>query len=150
MATIRRIEVGEAPRVRELYRALTAELARRYPEDRIGISEQGVANVETQFRVGPVHQDVLTLAEVDGELVGLATGEITRSGYLPCVAGEVGVWVLEGHEEDASALARAAIAWLRERGARTVFHSDDVNHHDRALWEALGFELDVMRFSLYD
>ena len=149
--TIRRISADEAPRVRELYRALTAQLAREYTEDEIGISEQGLSNMETQFRVGAVHQDVLTLiAEAADEFLGLGTGEITRSGFLPGLSGEVGVWVLGGHEALAPELARAVIAWLRERGVGVVVHHGDAHHHDRELWESLGFELDVVRFALYE
>ena len=150
MATIRRITVDEAPRVRELYRALTAELARRHPDDKIGISEQGLSNMETQFRVGAVHQDVLTLiVEADGDFVGLGSGEITRSGFLPGVSAEVATWVLEGHEALEAELAEATVAWARDRGAGVIVHYDDPHDHNRDLWESLGFELDVVRFSRY-
>ena len=148
--TIRRISAAEAPRVRELYGALTTELARRHPEDEIGISEQGLSNMETQFRVGAVHQDVLTLvAEVDANFVGLGTGEITRSGFLPGTSAEVGTWVLEDHAALEPELARATVSWARERGARVIVHYDDAQHPNRGVWEELGFELDTVRFSLY-
>ena len=58
---IRRIGAEEAPVVRELYRAMVAEAAERHPDEGIGISERGLDNLETHFRVGAVHEDVLTL-----------------------------------------------------------------------------------------
>ena len=149
--TIRRISADEAPRVRELKRELTAELARRYPEDRIGISKQGLSNLETLYRVGAVHEDVYTLvAEVDGKLLALATAEVRRSGSLPGVAGEIELLALERAGADAvEALAREAVRVLREAGARVILRYDDAQHPEREPWESLGFKLDTVRFSLY-
>lgn len=152
MTTIRRIRVAEAAVVRELYARMVAEQAARHPEDEIGISEAGLDNLETSFRLGAVHGDVLVLvAERDGELVGFLAAEITRSPALPCTAGEIAeVWAA-GEDGDALRLelVRAAVDALRERGVGPVFHPEDAEHTDRAFWRALGFEPDVIRFSLY-
>jgi len=151
MANIRRIRVDEAPAVRELYRESVLEAAERHPEDRLGISERGLDNLETQFRLGAVHEDVITLvAEEDNKLVGFVLAEVTRGRSLPGVAGEVAeLWIRPGYEQLREELARAAVALLRERGAGAIFHTDDAKRPQREPWESLGFEPDVVRFSLY-
>lgn len=154
MTTIRRVRVEDAPRVRELYRAAVQEAAERYPEDRIGISENGLSNLETQFRLGAVHEDEATfVAEEDGDLVGFVTAAVTRGRALPGVAGEIEeLWVQPGvrRAELERRLAETTLAWLRDRGARAIFHTDDATHPQREPWQTLGFEADVIRFSLYD
>ena len=95
MVKVRRIRVDEAPLVRELVRTATEERARLHPEDRIGISEQGLVNLETQFRLGAVHEDELTLVAVDDDkIVGFLCAWITRGRATPGVAGEIDwLWV---------------------------------------------------------
>jgi hypothetical protein len=152
MTTIRRIRVEEAHAVRDLYARMVADAAAKHPEDRIAISERGLHNFETYFRLGAVHQDVITLvAERDGELVGFVLAEISRSGAMPCVAGEINELWTSGPEDEAlrGELAREAIDALRERGAGPIFHLEDAAHTERTPWEPLGFEADVVRFSLY-
>jgi predicted N-acetyltransferase YhbS len=154
MVEIRRITVIEAPRVRELVRSATDELALSYPEDDIGISEQGLDNLETQFRLGAVHEDEATFVAAEGErLVGFVAAWITRGRATPGVAGTVDwLWVQPRGDRDAlrRELATTAIDWLRQRGARTILREEDAEHPDRELWEGLGFEGDVTRFALYD
>jgi predicted N-acetyltransferase YhbS len=151
MATIRRMRVEEAPAVRELYRQALLEDADRHPDDRVGISEQGLDNLETHFRVGAVHEDVITLvAEENEELVAFVLAEVTRGRSLPGVAGEVAeLWVRAGGEGLRGELVREAVRMLRERGAGPIFHSDDARHPEREPWERLGFVPDVVRYSLY-
>jgi hypothetical protein len=48
------------------------------------------------------------------------------------------------------ALARGALELLRDGGARVIFHTEDAHLPEREPWESLGFEADVVRFSLYD
>jgi hypothetical protein len=149
---VRRIRVDEARTLRELTRALTLGLARRFPEDRIGISEEGLDNLETYYRLGARHQDVLVLvAEDDGEIAGFVDAVVSRSGGLPGVAGEVGdLWVRpDAPAVTAEALVAGAVRELRARGAGPIFHLDDATRPAREPWESLGFELDVVRFSLY-
>jgi hypothetical protein len=153
MTTIRRMRLDEAPILRELTKQGVARLAQAYPEDRIGISDQGLDNLETMYRVGAAHQDVITLvAEVDGRIVGFVDAQVTRSGGLPGVAGEIGdLYLDEGVEpEVAEALVREAIGMLRERGARPIFHTEDAERPEREPWEALGFQADTIRYALYD
>jgi len=151
MATIRRIRADEAPLVRELYRTCVLELATRYPEERIGISDAGLSNLETQFRLGAVHGDEATfVAEVGGEPVGFVCASVIHGRALPGIAGEIHELYASGDAELELALAKQAVEWLSERGAGLIFHSEDVTHPQREPWESLGFEADVVRFSKYD
>jgi hypothetical protein len=151
MASIRRIRIEEAPAVRELYRRSVLEAAERHPEDRIGVSDDGLGNLETHFRLGAVHDDVITLvADEDGDLVGFVLAEVVRGRSLPGVVGEVAeLWTRPGDEGLRAELAREAVRLLRDRGAGPIFHTDDAKHPEREPWESLGFEADVVRFSLY-
>jgi ribosomal protein S18 acetylase RimI-like enzyme len=153
MTTVRRIRVDEAAALRDLTRQATAELAVRFPEDRIGISERGLDNLETHYRLGAIHQDLIVLvAEHDGRLLGFVDAEVERGKSLPGITGTIGdLWVSEEAEDGvAESLVREAVRLLRERGAGAIFHTEDAAHPDREPWESLGFEADVVRFSLYD
>jgi predicted N-acetyltransferase YhbS len=153
MTTIRRIEVEEARLVRDLTRQSIDELAARFPDDGIGISERGLDNLETLYRLGAVHDDVIVLvAEQNGRIVGFVDAEVKRGRSLPGAAGEIGdLWVsADEPPEVAESLVSEAVRLLRERGAGAIFHTEDAAHPDREPWESLGFEADVVRFSLYD
>lgn len=90
MAEIRRLRIDEAPLVRELVRLAIDDMARTYPEDDVGISERGLANLETQFRIGAVHEDELTAVAVDGDkIVGFVCAWITRGRATPGISGEI-------------------------------------------------------------
>jgi GNAT superfamily N-acetyltransferase len=153
MTTIRRLRLAEAPVLRELTKEGVAREAARYPEDQIGISEAGLDNLETHYRVGAAHPDLITLvAEEGGEIVGFVDAEITRDRSLPGVSGEIGdLYVTEeAADEVAKALVGEAVRLLRERGAGAIFHTEDADRPDREPWESLGFTADVVRLSLYD
>jgi GNAT superfamily N-acetyltransferase len=154
MLEIRRIQVDEAARVRELVRRATDELAERYPEDEIGISEHGLRNLETQFRLGAVHEDEVTLVAVEeGDIIGFVTAWIARGRGTPGISGEIDwMWVQPGsmRADVERQLAGSAIAWLRQAGAGPVFRLEDAEHPAHDFWETLGFVGDVKRFSLYD
>jgi GNAT superfamily N-acetyltransferase len=153
MTTIRRMRLAEAPVLRELTKEGVAREAARYPEDQIGISEAGLDNLETHYRVGAAHPDLITLvAEEGGEIVGFVDAEITRDRSLPGVSGEIGdLYVTEeAGDEVAKALVGEAVRLLRERGAGAIFHTEDADRPDREPWESLGFTADVVRLSLYD
>ncbi|MBD0328643.1 MAG: hypothetical protein ICV64_00850 [Thermoleophilia bacterium] len=147
MAEIRRIRVDDAPVVRDLYRAYAAALAERYPEDAIGISEQGLSNLETLFRLGVVRDDEATfVADDGGELTGFVTASVRRGRALPGVAGEIGeLWATEPGLE--RRLAETAVQRLLERGGGAIFHTEDAEHPAREPWESLA--ADVVRFSRY-
>jgi predicted N-acetyltransferase YhbS len=153
MTTIRRMRLAEAPVLRELTKEGVAREAARYPEDQIGISEAGLDNLETHYRVGAAHQDLITLvAEDGGEILGFVDAEITRNGSLPGVSGEIGdLWVREDSDaEVAESLVREAVRELKERGVGPIFHTEDATHPEREPWESLGFTADVVRFSRHD
>ena len=153
MAEVRRIRAEEAPAVRELYREMIQELAERYPEDRIAIAEPGLDNLEAHFRDAASHGDVFSLvAEEDGAVVGFADAQVTRSPTLPGRAGSIeDVWVRPGARATGldRRLVEEAVARLRELGAWPIFHHAAAETPDRELWEGLGFERDVVRYSLY-
>jgi GNAT superfamily N-acetyltransferase len=153
MAEIRRIR-AEAPVVRELLREATDELAQRYPEDDIGISERGLSNLETQFRIGAVHEDEFTAVAVeDSELVGFVSPWISRGRATPGVAGEIDwLWARPDAERTniERGLSEHAIDWLRQAGAGPILKLDDAQHPRRDLWESLGFVGDAIRFSKYE
>jgi ribosomal protein S18 acetylase RimI-like enzyme len=153
MTTIRRTRVAEAPLLRQLMKEGIARAAAGYPEDRIGISERGLDNLETHYRLGAVHPDVITLvAEDRGEIVGFVDAEITHGRSLPGVSGEIGdLYVVDAAGPDvAEALAREAVKLLRERGAKVILHTEAADRPEREPWESLGFEADVVRFSPYE
>jgi predicted N-acetyltransferase YhbS len=152
MTTIRRMRLAEAPVLRELTKEGVAREAARYPEDQIGISEAGLDNLETHYRVGAAHPDLITLvAEEGGEIVGFVDAEVTRDRSLPGVIGEIGdLYVTEeAGDEVAEALVGEAVRLLRERGAGAIFHTEDADRPEREPWESLGFTADVVRLSLY-
>jgi hypothetical protein len=149
MPNIRRIRAEEAPLVRELYRACVQELADWYLEDRMGISDQGLSNVETQFRLGAVHDDEATfVAEEGGELVGFVCASVTRGRVLPGVAGEIHKLCASAELE--RALVEVAVGWLSERDARPIFYLEDATHPQGEPWQSLGFDVDMVRFSKYE
>jgi hypothetical protein len=153
MTTIRRMRVEEGSLLRRLTKEGIARAAAAHPEDRIGISEAGLDNLETHYRVGAAHPDLFTLvAEADGAIIGFVDAEIVRGRSLPGVSGEIGdLYLDKGVTPDvAEALARKAVKLLRERGARVIIHTEDAERPEREPWESLGFEADVVRFSLYD
>jgi predicted N-acetyltransferase YhbS len=153
MTTVRRIRLDEARLLRDLTRQAIADLAAGFPQDGIGISERGLDNLETHYRLGAVNDDVIVLvAEEDGRIVGCVDAEVERGRSLPGVSGAIGdLWVAPQAGRDvAEALAREAVALLHEYGARAIFHHEDAARPDRELWESLGFDADVVRFSLYD
>jgi Acetyltransferase (GNAT) family len=153
MTTIRRMRLTEAPVLRELTKEGVAREAARYPDDQIGISEAGLDNLETHYRVGAAHPDLITfVAEDGGEIFGFVDAEITRDRSLPGVSGEIGDLYVrdEAGAEVAESLVREAVRELRKRGVGPIFHTEDAGHPERRPWEALGFTADVVRFSLYD
>jgi hypothetical protein len=153
MVEIRRIRVDEAALVRELVRAATEEEDQRHPEDRVGISEQGLANLETQFRVGAVHEDEVTLVGAEGDdILGFVCASITRGRATPGLGGEIDwLWARPGpmREQLERQLGSEAVSWLFQQGAGAIVKMDDIRHPKRDLWETLGFEGDVIRFSRY-
>ena len=153
MPIVRRVRVEETPVLRTIRKDWVALEAERHPEDRIGISEQGLDNLETRDRLGAVHPDLLTLvAERDGEIVGFADAEVIRGRGLPGHAAEItDLYLAEGAgPEVAEALARKAVELLHKAGARVIHHTEDADRPEREPWESLGFVADTVRYALYD
>jgi hypothetical protein len=153
MTTVRRVRLDETPLLRQLTKDGVAREAELYPEDRIGISDRGLDNLETRYRLGAVHQDMITLvAEQDGEIVGTVDAEVLHGRGLPGTAGEiVDLQLAEAAGPDvAEALARKALELLRERGVAVIHHTEPADRPDRKPWESLGFVADTIRYALYD
>lgn len=147
---IRRVREDEAPTLRKLCRDAVQRLAERYPDDRYGISEQGLDHLEQHWRLGASHDEAFCLVAVrEGAIVGWVDAELSRSTTLPGLAGEIGdLYRLPGHEDVGRPLVEAAVRRLQELGASPILHMDDIRRPD-PVFDELGFERDVVRQSLY-
>ena len=92
----------------------------------------------------------LLIVEAGDQRLGFALLEELRDYFTLERHGHVGILAVTSAAEGrgaAGALIRAAEAWARERGYRTltlnVFNS---NHHARAVYEHLGFEPDTVKY----
>ena len=87
-------------------------------------------------------------AEQDRELCGLATARVV-SHPLDGKRGEIEALMIDDRLPDdaGDALARRAIAWLRERGVSSISHLRDPAA-PAAFWERLGFRPDRVRYTL--
>lgn len=84
------------------------------------------------------------VAEVDGEIVGTATGYANRPGNGSHVAsGSFMVDVERSGEGAGRALGEDLIAWAREAGFKLIQFNAVVETNEAAiaLWKSLGFEL---------
>lgn len=152
MIEIRRIREEEAPSLRALYRELVYDDAEEHPEDSVGISERGLDNMQEHFRLAATHADVFCLVASNGDaIVGFADAHVKGSATLPGLVGTIeNVWVrAEVRGSDvARRLAEGTISQLRGLGAGTILHYADIRYPE-PLFEELGFERDVARYSLY-
>ena len=142
MYEVRRLRANEAKPAAVLWNELVG--GRLAPEQ--------VEKIERHLEAAAVHREAAAfVAESDGRLLGIATARVSAHPTLPTVAGEIDELMIDERlpDEAGEALAREAIEWLRANGAGPVFHYRAAELPS-GFWERLGFERDVVRFSLYD
>lgn len=147
---IRRITEDEGAAVSRLWDRMCREI-----EDGGPLTERGRSRIARWLAVSAWHRDAFCLVGVvDGRIVGFVNGRLdTGDGLLPGLGGEIeSLYVVpeERRQGRSAALAEAALAWLRERGAHTVrYHSCADADEDHRFWRRLGFEPDMVCLSHY-
>ncbi|CAM4525291.1 GNAT family N-acetyltransferase [Nocardia ninae] len=147
---IRRIARGEGAAVGKLWDRMCRELVDGGP-----LTERGLVELSRMLDMSAWHRDAFCLvAVVDSTIVGFVNGRVdTGDGLLPGMCGEIdSLYVVAGHRGSgiSRALAEAAVAWLRDRGAAPIrYLSCAEAHDDHRFWVGLGFEPDMICLSLY-
>ncbi|GAA5051682.1 GNAT superfamily N-acetyltransferase [Thermocatellispora tengchongensis] len=147
---IRRIHEHEGETVGGLWDRMCREI-----EDGGPLSEQGLRNLSRLLAMSAWHRDAFCLVAVDDdEIIGFVNGCTTaENGLLPGLGGQIdSLYVVPGRRGGgvSRALARAAVAWLREHGAGTIRYLSCAGaHDDHRFWQGLGFEPDMVCLSLY-
>lgn len=147
---IRRIRDGEGEAVGRLWDRMCREIPDGGP-----LTEQGRHRLSRMLDVSAWHRDAFCLVAVAGtEIVGFVNGRVdVGDGLLPGVEGEIdSLYVVPPARGQGTsrALAEAAIALLRERGAHTVRYLSSVDAtDDHGFWRSLGFEADMVCLSSY-
>jgi len=146
---IRRIRDGEGDAVGHLWDRMCREVPDGGP-----LTEHGRRSLSRMLDVSAWHRDAFCLVAWDGEIVGFVNGRVdVEDGLLPGQGGQIdSLYVLPSLRGKgiSSALAVAAIEWLRERGARAIRYlscADVADDHE--FWRSLGFERDMVCLSLY-
>ena len=142
MAVIRRICEEDARTVAELWNELAEGV----------LKPRGRRNIERYLALAENHADFACfVAEEDGELVGFTVAHRWTSPGMPGVKGEIAETYVRpsarGHEIGRG-LVEHAVDWLRAHGAWAVVHDACIDAPGD-FWESLGFERDVVRYSLY-
>lgn len=151
MAEIRRIADGEGETVAELW-----DEQNRTSIDGGPLSEPGRRNIARMLDIAVWHERQLCLVAVeDGRLVGFACARIDAgTGLLPGLVGEIDALYVTPQARGrgtSSALAKAAIAELRARGAGVIHNLTCIEDDEaQAFWQAQGFERDMVCLSLYE
>jgi ribosomal protein S18 acetylase RimI-like enzyme len=146
---IRRIAENDAEAVVELWDQMCRTVPGGAP-----LTERGRRNLTRMLEMSAWHHEAFALVAVDGDrIVGFVTGELSAgSGLLPGLTGEIGELDVAPQAEPGlrRRLAEAAVSRLREAGAGPIFVFEDVDDADApSFWAELGFEGDMVRFSLY-
>jgi GNAT superfamily N-acetyltransferase len=118
----------------------------RSPEELV----EGEARTLRDFFESPDDGSTLLIAEAGERRVGFALVEELRDYFTLERHGHVGILAVtagaEGHGVG-GALLRAAEAWARDRGFRTLtLNVFSGNHHARAVYEHMGFEEDTVKY----
>ncbi|MFJ6570415.1 GNAT family N-acetyltransferase [Streptomyces sp. NPDC091292] len=148
---IRRITESEGPTVAALWNRMAQETPDGGP-----LPPGGEARIGRMLSTAAWHHQAFCLvAVVDGAVIGYVNGALDHGdGLLPPPLGRVEcLYVVPAHRGHGTgrALARAALAHLKERGAGTLrveVCADDLRA--RAYWERFGFEADTVTLSRYD
>lgn len=146
---IRRIRPEEAEAVVQLWDTL----ARETP-DGGALTERGKANLKRMLAAAASHPRQQCLVALEGdEVIGFLVFKLSGDELLPGVAGELEEhFVLACHRRRGIGrrLVESAVATLRAQGAWTITAQAAVDEPLRhAFWRDLGFEQDVLRFSIY-
>jgi len=146
---IRRIRDGEGTAVGHLWDRMCRETPDGGP-----LTERGRRNLSRMLDVSAWHRDAFCLVAFDGEIVGFVNGRMdVEDGLLPGVAGQIdSLYVVPSSRGKgiSSALAAAAVEWLRERDARSIRCLSCVDAKtDHEFWRSLGFEADMVCLSMY-
>lgn len=151
MAEIRRIAGGEGDAVAALW-----DEQNRTGVDGAPLSERGRFNIARMLDAASWHERQLCLVAVeDGGLVGFACARIDAgTGLLPGLVGEIDALFVTPQarrQGTSSALATAAVADLRARGAGVIHNLVCIEDGEaQAFWEAQGFVRDMVCMSLYE
>ena len=104
----------------------------------------GASHIARSLAENP--QEIVCIAELDGEAVGFCCAQIFSSVCYRSKTGEITELYVEPHARRkglATALMRLAEQELSARGARTLaLLTGDDNSGARAFYESLGYELD--------
>jgi GNAT superfamily N-acetyltransferase len=147
---IRRINDGEGETVGHLWDRMCREIPDGGP-----LTDHGRRNLSRLLDVSAWHRDAFCLVAVeDGEIIGFVNGRLdVEDGLLPGQSGRIeSLYVVPPSrgEGTSRALAEAAIAWLRDRGAHTLHYlSCKDATDDHGFWQSLGFEPDMVCLSSY-
>ena len=151
MAEIRRIADGEDETVAALW-----DEQNRTGIDGGPLSERGRRNIAGMLEMAAWHERQLCLVAVDGRrIVGFAWASTDAgTGLLPGLVGQIDALYVTPEARvrgTGAALARAAVAELRARGAGTIQSLLCIEDDEaQAFWGAQGFERDMACMSLYE
>lgn len=151
MAEVRRIADGEGEPVAELW-----DEQNRTGIDGGPLSNRGRFNIARMLDIAAWHERQLCLVAVeDGRLVGFACARIDAgTGLLPGLVGDIDALYVTPRARGrgtSSALAKAAVAELRARGAGVIHNLVCIGDDEaQAFWQAQGFERDMVCLSLYE
>ncbi len=148
---IRRVRDTEGDPVAALWDRMCRET-----EDGGPLTDQGRRNLSRMLAASAWHRDAFCLVADDGgTLVGFVSGRLdTGDGLLPGVAGEIESLYVPPERRGrgvSTALATAAVDWLRDHGAATIRHLSCAGAADaHRFWQRLGFEPDMICLSRYE
>jgi GNAT superfamily N-acetyltransferase len=118
----------------------------RSPEELV----EGEARTLRDFFESPDDGSTLLIAEAGERRVGFALVEELRDYFTLERHGHVGILAVTAGAEGrgvGGALLRAAEAWARDRGFRTLtLNVFSGNRHARAVYEHMGFEEDTVKY----
>ena len=153
---IRRIRDGEGDAVGHLWDRMCQEVPDGGP-----LTDEGRRRISRMLDMAAWHRDAFCLVAADegldgvgGGIVGFVNGRIdVEEGLLPGALGRIdSLHVVQSRrgEGTSKALATAAVAWLRQRGAHTIRYESCADAaDDHRFWQSLGFVADMVCLSSY-
>jgi GNAT superfamily N-acetyltransferase len=151
MAEIRRIRDGEGEAVAALW-----DESARMTVDGGPLSERGRRNIARMLDIAAWHERQLCLVAVEHEqIVGFACASVAAgTSLVPGLMGEIDALYVTPPARGrgtSAALAQAAVAELRARGAGVIHNLVCIEDDQaQAFWQAQGFERDMVCLSLYE